>query len=439
MSATGTPVRNGNILTWTTSIPAGGTKIFTVTAKVKSGAAATLAFAESQDNSTSQANWTRDNSSTAKWTYKTDSTQAYSGKNFWFVTDYDLGGSNTSLRTTNTISVPTGAELVFIHKYAVESDYDGGLVEVSTDGTTWNYLPPNKFVQNGYSGIIPTANNPYVGTDDKFAFTGTSPGYITSIARLDDYAGQQIYVRFRMISDVTGGSVKGGGWWLDNVYVMTNRTQLSNTATGVTTAAAEITPNEGTNAYSTTLAFVTNSASATLNAAPTAKAVQLDWQASDAAAGSTFEIERKTAGEEAFKTIGTHTPTQKELSIGRFTYDDKFASEGASEYRIKLMSAGGEALYTNIALVRIGSTLAAQLYPNPVKDVAHVAITNPVAANVLITLFDVNGKKLTTLNGGNFAGRRVIDIPAQQLASGTYWIEVRTSVESVTVPMVIKK
>src|SRR5207253_2036580 len=109
--------------------------------------------------------------------------------------------------------------------------------------------------------------------------------------KLDDYAGKQVYIRFRMMSDATGGSVDGGGWWLDNVYVMTNRTQLANSATAVTTAGAVITPNEGTNAYSTTLAFITNgSAAAILDATPIAKAVQLQWQTTAAVAGTTFEI-----------------------------------------------------------------------------------------------------------------------------------------------------
>ena len=39
-----------------------------------------------------------------------------------------------------------------------------------------------KFVQGGYPGIIPTANNPYIGTTDEAAFTGVSDGYVESIA-----------------------------------------------------------------------------------------------------------------------------------------------------------------------------------------------------------------------------------------------------------------
>ncbi len=32
-----------------------------------------------------------------------------------------------------------------------------------------------------------------------------------------------------------------------------------------------------------------------------------------------------------------------------------------------------------------------------------------------------------------------IAVPVQQLLSSTYWVEVRTATESVTVPMIIKK
>ncbi len=438
VSATGAPVRNGKILTWTTNIPANATKVFTVTAKVTSGPAATLTFADNQESTS--ANWTTDNSATAKWTYKTDSLQAYSGKHYWFVEDYDIGGSNTSLQSKNAIPIAAGAELVFIHKYASENGYDGGVVEVSTDGTTWAYLPPSKFVQGNYSGIIPTANNPLIGLTDEAAFTGSSAGYTTSIARLDDYTGQQVYIRFRMTADPTGGSVAGGGWWLDDVYVMTNRTELSNTATAVTTPGAAITINEGTNAYSTTIALITsNTAGAILQAMPVAKTVQLQWQTTGIAAGTAFEIERKTAAEVAFKTIGNYTPLQKEGSKGSYQYVDSKVADGACEYRVKITS-GNEISYTNVAMAKIGSTqFTAQLYPNPASDIAHIAVMKPVAGNAFITIFDVHGKRLATLNGGLVTGRRVFDIPVQQLASGTYWVEVKTTTESATVPLIIKK
>ncbi len=261
-SATGHPTVTGQILAWTIHLNANESKTFTVKAKVSSPSASVVYFKDDQE--AGGTNWSADASATAQWTYSTDASQAYSGAHYWHIEDYDAGGSNTSLKTVNPISITAGVELVFVHKYSTESGYDGGVVEVSEDGTTWTYLPPEKFVKGGYIGIIPTANNPYIGTTDEAAFTGASAGYIQSVAALDDYVGKNIYIRFRMTSDVTGGSVANGGWWIDDVYLLSNRTELYNTATAITKANLPVTLNEGPNAYSVTSAFIT--APATPNA-----------------------------------------------------------------------------------------------------------------------------------------------------------------------------
>ncbi|MBV9962589.1 MAG: M36 family metallopeptidase, partial [Parafilimonas sp.] len=255
ISATGHPAVSGQMLAWNIHLNANETKVYTVRATVNSPTASAVYFKDDQEAGSS--NWTANASATAQWTYSTDASQAYSGSHYWHVDDYDVGGSNTSLQLVNPVHVQSGTELIFVHKYSTENGYDGGVVEVSEDGATWTYLPPEKFEQGGYKGIITTANNPYIGTTDEAAFTGASAGYVQSVAALDDYAGKTIYIRFRMTSDATGGSVANGGWWIDDVYLLSNRTELDNIATAITKANAPLTLNEGTNAYSTTSAFIT--------------------------------------------------------------------------------------------------------------------------------------------------------------------------------------
>lgn len=256
-----TPVVSGKILTWTVNLAKNASTTITVKATLSSTATSTLLFGD--DHEASADKWTAGTSATAKWTYTTDASQAFSGQRFWFVPDYDLGGSNTTLRTKTAVNVSSAkTELVFIHKFTAENDYDGGVVEVSTDGSNWTYLPPTKFVKGGYSGIITTANNPLIGTSDLAAFSGASAGYIVSVAKLDDYVGKSVFIRFRMTSDPTGGSITGGGWWLDNVYILNNRTDLPNKATAITTSGAKVTEREGTNAYSSTSGFILKSSSA---------------------------------------------------------------------------------------------------------------------------------------------------------------------------------
>lgn len=435
-SATNKPTVKGKIIKWSLSLSANATKVITVKAQLKSATTSNAIFSDDQESGSS--NWTADATATANWTYTTDSSQAFSGSHFWFVPDYDLGGSNTSLRTTNAINIPSGAELVFIHKFAAEKSYDGGVVEVSQDGTNWSYIPPTKFVQGGYTGIIPTANNALIGTSDKAAFTGASDGYIVSIAKLEDYVGKNIYIRFRMTSDATGGSIDGGGWWLDNVYVLTNRTTLTNKAYGVTTSGARLEPDEGANAYSTTSGFILapSTPGATLYATATNQNVDLKWQTTSVANTSIFEIERKAPGDADFKKIGTLLPAS---NTSNFVYADKNAPTGMLQYRVKqvgkIIAASS---YTNIAAVQLGTQFKVHLYPNPATDATNVSIINPSGKTVSINIFGVNGKKLATFNAG-ISKTQTINLPLQQLTPGTYWIEVRTDDASQTIQLIKQK
>ncbi len=431
------PVVKGKIITWTIPLSVGETKVITLTAKLKSSSVSTTVFGDNQENGSSK--WSTDASATAKWTYETDSTQANTGSHYWFVPDYDIGGSNTSLKTVNAINIPTGAQLVFIHKYATESGYDGGVIEVSVDNTNWTYLPPTAFSQNGYNGIITTANNPYIGLSDESAFTGTTSGYVTSIASLSDYVGKNIYIRFRMTSDVTGGSVTGGGWWLDDVYIFVNPTQLHNTATAITKAGQPVYLTQGTNAYSTTSSFVTGSTSgfASLIAETKTQHVDLSWQTSTALNNPAFEIERKVAGDNDFKKIGTFSEQGNFDKNYGFTFTDNMPAQSEAEYRVNVADADA-AVTTNIVATKLNDAFKASIYPNPAKDVANIVISNPSNKTININLFDVRGKKMTTLNAGKFVDK-TIALPVKQLAAGTYWVEIKTDEESKTLQLVIQK
>jgi extracellular elastinolytic metalloproteinase len=446
-SASDNPTVSGKNIEWTINLAANQSKTITLTTQLNSAVSSVQVFSDDQE--TSSANWTvQNNGGLDTWTYKTDATQAYSGTHYWFAPDTDLGGSNTSLKTTNPISIPANAELAFIHKYATESGYDGGVLEISTDNVNWTYLPPSKFVRGGYNGIIPTANNPSIGTSDLSAFTGASDGYQVSIAKLDDYANRSIYIRFRMTSDATGGSVTNGGWWLDDVYVLTNRTEVTNSATAYGNAASSsIYRTEGENASSGSVSSFILGGSAlasnlgNLSAAANRQAINLVWNAYNDINTAVFEIERKVNGESAFRKIGEVSPITNGAQANSYKFTDvNIGANNAFQYRIKQVSKTGEFTYTNIAMVTLdGKTFTANLYPNPARDAVNLTIQNPGGGKVNITLFDGLGKKVATFNGAT-ATSQVIPLPVQNLNAGTYWVEVNTSDDNhTTLRLVISK
>ena len=247
--------RRGRIVYWRTSLNGNQSRTYTVRVKADAKSASNPLLIDTHEDGTSGWNTGTILIPNGKWTLKTD-TGAYSGNKYWFAPEVGFGGSNTVLTSTITLPVNLSTKLVFTHKYLTEITYDGGIVEVSEDGgANWVFLPAAKFESNGYNAAITVEKNPNIGSY-KAAFTGNSGGYITSVASLEDYAGKNILFRFRMTCDAGGGSEPGGGWWIDDVEVLNNKTDIINTALAGTNRVDRYVDNIGSNVYSSTSAIL---------------------------------------------------------------------------------------------------------------------------------------------------------------------------------------
>jgi uncharacterized repeat protein (TIGR01451 family) len=157
-------------------------------------------------------NWTVSHASgTDNWVLST--AQAHSPTHSAFASD-PIAISDKYLQTLNPLSIQSGDTLSFWHKYTMEDSFDGGVVEVSTNGgSTWSDVGAAAFTQNGYDKTISTQfSSPISG---RSAFTGGSD-WKRSIVNLNAFAGQNILVRFRAASDSSVGST---GWYVDDVTV----------------------------------------------------------------------------------------------------------------------------------------------------------------------------------------------------------------------------
>lgn len=122
--------------------------------------------------------------------------------------------SDQYLTTTERIPLPLHAQLSFAHAYNTQSGLDGGVVEMSTDGVTWTDLGPLMTV-NGYNSTISTEfGNPLGGRQAFSGQSGSYGNYVETVVDLSGYAGLDIYLRFRMGTDMYNGS---NGWHVDNV------------------------------------------------------------------------------------------------------------------------------------------------------------------------------------------------------------------------------
>ncbi|MBT8190176.1 MAG: T9SS-dependent M36 family metallopeptidase [Bacteroidia bacterium] len=139
----------------------------------------------------------------------------------WFVPN--VGPNNSQYLTSSLIQLGVDPVLTFWHDYDTEANWDGGMVEISTDGSSWTDLGPSFFV-NGYNGVLGNSSNNDI--DNRPAFTGDSNGYIESFADLGNYANSTVYIRFFFGSD---NNTFETGWYIDNISVL-DANYLSNTA-----------------------------------------------------------------------------------------------------------------------------------------------------------------------------------------------------------------
>ncbi len=119
---------------------------------------------------------------------------------------YSDSGDNLShyMTSKQAIQVQSGDSLKFWTNYSIESGWDYAYVEVSTDGVTFTPIPGN----------ITTNVDPH-GQNHGNGITGASSGWVYAKFDLSAYVGQEIFVRFSYITDV---SVTEYGFYVDNVY-----------------------------------------------------------------------------------------------------------------------------------------------------------------------------------------------------------------------------
>jgi hypothetical protein len=113
------------------------------------------------------------------------------------------------------------SRVIFWHQFSTEPTFDGGVLEVSTNGgATWTDVGSAAFLSGGYNDVIdPGFNSPIAGRP---AWTGDSPAFPGAMnmveANLGAFAGPDRLIRWRIALDpLVLGSIPGVAWWVDDV------------------------------------------------------------------------------------------------------------------------------------------------------------------------------------------------------------------------------
>lgn len=126
---------------------------------------------------------------------------------------YSGTGDEVDQSAVLPVAVPASgdATLSFDTKYLTEADWDFFFVQLSTDGgKSWQSLPIDGTTSTADPSAYPTVQDNLPG------FTGDSGGWVSKSYDLSSYAGQDVLVNFRYVTD---WATHEAGVWLDNVAV----------------------------------------------------------------------------------------------------------------------------------------------------------------------------------------------------------------------------
>ena len=135
----------------------------------------------------------------------------------------DATNTGTSDAISPSIVLPTGiSQLTFRNNYDLESSpgsdgYDGGVLEIKIGSGSFTDIlaAGGSFASGGYTSTIDnTFGSPLAGRQ---AWSGTSPGFITTVVNLPaSAAGQSVQFRWRCGTDNGNGNT---GWRIDSIAI----------------------------------------------------------------------------------------------------------------------------------------------------------------------------------------------------------------------------
>jgi hypothetical protein len=157
------------------------------------------------------------------WAYVT--TDAFSPTHSWFASD--AAGLKDAFLISPPLYVTANSVLSFRHRYVLEEEFDGAVLEASSDGgATWSDI--GQSYNSAASPLTTVFEGPFLpGTP---FWSGDSQGWVVetvNVGALTDptlqplYAGKVVQFRWRIGCDNDNTAPPHVGWWIDDIG-MTN-------------------------------------------------------------------------------------------------------------------------------------------------------------------------------------------------------------------------
>ena len=285
------------------------------------------------------------------------------------------------------------SRLVFWHRYDIESGYDYGNVQISTNGSSWTTLES------------------YSGTQSSFAQVDLD---------LSAYAGQPVRLRFQLDTDY---SVTRDGWYVDDVVLYGGGSE--NEAPAAPTA---LSPVGGATVGATPALTVANTTDPDGSDALTyGFRVYADAQLTDPVATVDGILESET-GETAWTTPALAAGTYWWRAYAADTVE-RGPLGSPESFVVETSTAVDGVIVGGPRLAVLGSVSGGH---------SQLQLSLPASGQASVDVYDARGARVRELHHGPLAaGTRVLvwdgrDETGRAVASGVYFVRARVGAETLT-------
>lgn len=322
--------------------------------------------------------------------------------------------TESSLILSLTLDGSKNNYLSFWHWYDIEKNTDGGVIEI-LEGTDWKDLFP-RIRKHTYSGFLFNQLTTPIGVpvplntlSGRRAFTGYSGGYVNTLIDLTGYSGNTL-IRFRFASDEETNPVNNpqvcsnngpgpgtncDGWFLDD-FKLYDLVSIQNVACVQAppnfSDCDNITP-PGT-VYFQSIGLPIELLSIT--AIPHETYIEVKWTTLSEIDVLGLELQRMS-GMTPVNTIAYFPSMNTENEATTYSWKDYDVYPHIEYYyRIKTINMDGSIEYSQYVNAQIIGKSEEIIYPNPATDIFYVRADIDAYEVMVMEIFDLNGKLITT-------------------------------------------
>ena len=305
-----------------------------------------------------------------------------------------------SLKNAIDLSANEHPRLSFWTKFDIESGWDYGQVEVSTN--------------NGASFVPLTGSNTTLGSgsfqpNGEPLYDGIQTNWVNEIMDLTNYNTSQVKLKFELKTD---GSMVQDGWFVDDISVV----------------VYGIVPVE----------------LSSFNAIAQEDNVMLSWITSTETNNMGFDIEkREIKSNSSWQKLGFVNGNGTTTEKSSYSYIDKNPFDGKSYYRLKQIDFDGSSKIYNAVEVdfeTVKEYSLSQNYPNPFNPSTEIIYTLAKSGNITLKVYNLLGSEVATLvNGFMESGKHSAKFNAKDFTSGVYFYTIKADNFTSTRKMMLMK